>query len=61
MTESHFTEVKQSEYRIIFKSEPDGSMSINAEVIGEDNNVVTMIGDHFFKHIKDTVDNLLED
>lgn len=50
-----------TEYRIIFKEEPDGSMTVDCEVIGEDNNVVTIIGDHFFKHIKDTIDELLED
>lgn len=50
-----------TEYRIIFKEEPDGSMAIDCEVIGKDGNVITQIGDHFFKMIKREVDELLGD
>ena len=50
-----------TEYRIIFKGNSDGSLDIDAEVFGEDGNVTTRIGDHFFKMIKREVDELLED
>lgn len=50
-----------TEYKIVFKGNEDGSMDINVEVIGEDNNAVTRIGDYFYDMIPSQLNRFAEE
>lgn len=50
-----------TEYHIVFKENEDGSMDIDVEVIGEDNNAVTRIGDYFYGMIQSQLERFAEE
>lgn len=50
-----------TEYKIVFRGNEDGSMNVEVEVIGEDDNAVTRIGDYFYGTIQSQLERFAEE
>lgn len=50
-----------TEYKIVFRGNEDGGLDVEVEVIGEDDNTVTRIGDYFYGKIQSQLERFAEE